>query len=498
MTDLLRWGSELFPENQALRAVAKRIFGNTGIKLDAATNRGLHMTGDAARFVRSRPGPVAAWTAVTMALALTSYCGIGYVHYKHLAGVERAGAERAERANADLQIALDRLRTDMAVAQARIQTLDEQAKQQAATSDQAKADRVAQLTKALDQAQRDLHLADAQRATLFARLTREGTELADGQAKQSQAQSNLDKKLQQLSAERDRAASERDQLRARVSELEQRLSLLQSRQAPRPVAEAAPAPAGAGAIAARPAVAPAPTAEPPRQVAVVVPGAPAAEPVRMEAPRVAAAPAAPAAPVDHGAVAQIERVLASAGVDVKHMFAQLGVNQGEGGPFIPVSAGQSAATGMSADKIAALRALARALPVSAPLESYELGSPFGVRGDPINGHQAYHTGIDLKAPYMSPVYAAAAGVVTYAGYRTDYGKVVEIDHGNGIATRYAHLHRQTVSVGQRIAAHTQIGFLGSTGRATGPHVHYEVLVNGEPQDPEKFLGLARLVAAAQR
>jgi murein DD-endopeptidase MepM/ murein hydrolase activator NlpD len=99
---------------------------------------------------------------------------------------------------------------------------------------------------------------------------------------------------------------------------------------------------------------------------------------------------------------------------------------------------------------------------------------------------------------MSPVYATAAGTVTYSGYRDDYGKVVEIDHGNGIATRYAHLHRQTVSVGQRVAAHSQIGFLGSTGRATGPHVHYEVLVNGEPQDPAKFLGLARLVAAAQR
>ena len=474
------------------------MFRNAGTTLVGATNRGLGIAGDTVDFVRSRPGPVATWTIVSVALAVTSYSGLGYLHYKHRAGVERAAAERAERANADLQNTLDRLRNDMVAAQARIQNLDEQAKQQAATSDLAKADRVAQLTKALDQTQRDLHLADAQRATLFARLTRENTEFADGQAKQSQAQSSLDKKLQQLSTERDKAASERDQLRARVSELEQKLSLLQSRQAPRPVAEAAPAPAAATAVAAKPAVAPIPAAEQPRQVAVVVPGAPAAEPVRMEAPRIAAAPAAPAASIDHGAFSQIERVLASAGVDVKHMFAQLGVNQGEGGPFIPVSAGQSAATGMSADKIAALRALARALPVSAPLETYELGSPFGVRGDPINGHQAYHTGIDLKAPYMSPVYATAAGVVTYAGYRTDYGKVVEIDHGNGIATRYAHLHRQTVSVGQRIAAHTQIGFLGSTGRATGPHVHYEVLVNGEPQDPEKFLGLARLVAAAQR
>jgi murein DD-endopeptidase MepM/ murein hydrolase activator NlpD len=136
------------------------------------------------------------------------------------------------------------------------------------------------------------------------------------------------------------------------------------------------------------------------------------------------------------------------------------------------------------------------LPVSAPLESYEIGSGFGVRGDPMNGHAAYHTGLDFRAPYMSPIYATAAGVVTYSGYRDDYGKVVEIDHGNGLTTRYAHMHRQTVSVGQRVAAHTQIGFLGSSGRATGPHVHYEVLVNGEPVDPGKFLNLARVVPVA--
>jgi murein DD-endopeptidase MepM/ murein hydrolase activator NlpD len=222
----------------------------------------------------------------------------------------------------------------------------------------------------------------------------------------------------------------------------------------------------------------------------VIPTAPPAA----EAPRAAA----PAVAVDRGAFSQIERVLASAGVDVKHMFAQLGVNRGEGGPFIPSSAGQAAAASISPERLAALRTLVKTLPVTAPLESYELGSPFGVRGDPINGHAAYHTGIDLRAPYMTPVYATAGGVVTYSGYRDDYGKVVEIDHGNGISTRYGHLHRQTVSVGQRIAGHSQIGFLGSTGRATGPHVHYEVLVNGEPQDPEKFLGLARVVAAVQR
>ena len=226
----------------------------------------------------------------------------------------------------------------------------------------------------------------------------------------------------------------------------------------------------------------------------MIPSAPTAEPARIEVPHAAASVPAVAA-VNHGGLSQVERVLASTGVDVRHLFAQFGVTSGEGGPFIPASHAPQSAGNASPEKLAAL---VKTLPVSAPLESYQVGSPFGVRGDPINGHSSYHTGLDLQAPYMSPVYATAAGTVTYSGYRDDYGKVVEIDHGNGIATRYAHLHRQTVSVGQRVVAHTQIGFLGSTGRATGPHVHYEVLVNGEPQDPAKFLGLARLVAAAQR
>ena len=197
--------------------------------------------------------------------------------------------------------------------------------------------------------------------------------------------------------------------------------------------------------------------------------------------------------VAHGAVDQFARVLASAGVDVRHLFSEFGVNRGEGGPFIPVPRGQVPPDTMTPEKLAALRAMVKVLPVSAPLESYRVTSPFGVREDPENERAGFHTGVDLAAPYDTPVYATAPGVVTFAGYRDDYGKIVEIDHGNGIATRYAHLHAFTVSVGQRVGLHNQIGYLGSSGRATGPHVHYEVVVNGEPQDPEKFIGLARYV-----
>jgi len=480
VTDLLRWGSAIFPEHRSFGALAK-----SGID-----------------FVLIRRRLAASSAAAVIGVAALSYCAVGYVHFKRVAGTERATAERTERANAELQDAVAGLRDELAAAQARIDTLSEEAKRQLAVSETAKADRIAQLTRALDQGQRDLHLAEAQRATLAARLSKDATDLADGQQKQSQAQSNLDqtqKKLQQLTTERDKAAAERDHLRTRVGELEQKLSAVQTRQAPRPVAEARPEPA-APVAAPAPAVAAAAPAvaapEQPRQVAVAIPAAPAAEPARIEASRAASMPAV--ATVNHGGLSQVERVLASAGVDVRHLFAQFGVTSGEGGPFIPASHAPQSDGNPSPEKLAALRNLVKALPVSAPLESYQVGSPFGVRGDPINGHSSYHTGLDLQAPYMSPVYATAAGTVTYSGYRDDYGKVVEIDHGNGIATRYAHLHRQTVSVGQRVVAHTQIGFLGSTGRATGPHVHYEVLVNGEPQDPAKFLGLARLVAAAQR
>jgi len=136
------------------------------------------------------------------------------------------------------------------------------------------------------------------------------------------------------------------------------------------------------------------------------------------------------------------------------------------------------------------------LPV--PLVYCQVGSRFGPRDDPFNRRSSFRTGIDLPAPYMARVHATAGGSVTYGDYRSDYGQLLEIDHGNGIATVYGHLHRYIVSVGQRVAEHEQIGLLGSSGRSSGPHVHYEILVNGEPQDPEKFIGLARIIPAADR
>jgi len=196
------------------------------------------------------------------------------------------------------------------------------------------------------------------------------------------------------------------------------------------------------------------------------------------------------------AVGEFARLLASTGLDVQRLFPQFGLNRAEGGPFIPPRAAQPRE--ISPDRLEAMRNLIRSLPLSPPLDYYQLESRFGPRRDPFNRRLSFHTGLDFSAPYMSPVYATAPGVVTFAGYRGDYGRVVEIDHGNGIATVYGHMHRYIVSVGQRVAEHTQIGLLGSTGRSSGPHVHYEIVVNDEPQDPEKFLGLARVISAADR
>lgn len=478
MSDLLRWGSLSFPEKRWLQS---RV--SSGIE-----------------FVSGHRKATALGAVAAVGLAASVYFAVGYARYGWLATAEQRAAMRAESANADLQDALARLRDQLStanealnLAQNRIGALSEEAKKQQAVTEQvatSKADRVAQLTHALEQAQRELHLAEAQRVTLMARLSKAVADLTEEQARQQSGLDQWQKKVQQLTADRDKAASERDHLRARMGELEQKPAAQPARQAPRPAAEIQPPPASP-APAAPPAAAPAPP----------VSGSAAAPAAVAEAPPTQAAGAAPVAAVGSvrsGAMAQFERVLASAGVDVANLFSQYGMRTGEGGPFIPAPQGQHPDTTLSPEKLAALHSMAKVLPVSAPLASYEIGSPFGVRGDPINGHSSYHTGIDLLAPYMTPVYATAAGVVTYSGYRDDYGKVVEIDHGNGIATRYAHLHRQTVSVGQRVAAHTQIGFLGSTGRATGPHVHYEVLVNGEPQDPAKFLSLAHLVPVVRQ
>src|SRR5262249_41862703 len=135
--------------------------------------------------------------------------------------------------------------------------------------------------------------------------------------------------------------------------------------------------------------------------------------------------------------------------------------------------------------------LARAM-VSVPIRKPVMGeidttSGFGVRIDPFIGRPAMHTGIDFRGNIGDPIRATASGVVTIAGWNGGYGKLVEVDHGNGLATRYGHLSEIDVTVGQHIRIGQIIGRLGTTGRSTGPHVHYETRVRGDAVDPQKFL-----------
>ncbi|MDI7774826.1 M23 family metallopeptidase [Asticcacaulis sp. EMRT-3] len=134
-----------------------------------------------------------------------------------------------------------------------------------------------------------------------------------------------------------------------------------------------------------------------------------------------------------------------------------------------------------------LQTSAQHLPFGRPTIGTRESSGFGIRLDPFNHTPHFHTGQDFAGPYLTPIYATAPGIVSFTGVRTGYGNVVEIDHGNGFMTRYAHLAAYSVHPGQHVALDQRIASMGSTGRSTGNHLHYEVWINGRPQNPARFL-----------
>ena len=127
-------------------------------------------------------------------------------------------------------------------------------------------------------------------------------------------------------------------------------------------------------------------------------------------------------------------------------------------------------------------------PDGRPVRDGHISSYFGERQDPFTGHQAFHKGIDFASPQGADVIAVAAGVVTFAGEKTGYGTLVEVSHGNGLVTRYGHNQGIAVAVGRTVARGDTLSYIGSTGRSTGPHVHFEVLKNGRQIDPLTFIG----------
>ncbi len=203
---------------------------------------------------------------------------------------------------------------------------------------------------------------------------------------------------------------------------------------------------------------------------------------------------------------ELTLLLASAGVPMESLVTPAKISNtmlAQGGPFIDLAGGGEAAShfyqhanraAVAVDELAALNKALQNVPLSSPLTvTRRFTSGFGIRRDPINGKYSRHNGIDFAAPWASPVTATADGVVRFAGTRSGFGRVVEINHGNGFITRYAHMSRISVKRGQTVSLHDKVGELGSSGRSTGPHVHYEVLYKGKPLNPRRFIEAGRYV-----
>jgi murein DD-endopeptidase MepM/ murein hydrolase activator NlpD len=201
-------------------------------------------------------------------------------------------------------------------------------------------------------------------------------------------------------------------------------------------------------------------------------------------------------------LAQMQDRYESKARQLRGVLSQLGLKldiaapTATGGPFVPVR--------LTAENEGFDRALMRInfarveadrlsntltwVPVRKPVAGeIDESSPFGIRMDPFVHEAAMHTGIDFRGEIGEPIHATAAGRVTVAGWSGGYGKMVEIDHGHGLVTRYGHLSAIDVSVGDTVRIGQVVGRLGSTGRSTGPHLHYETRVDGEAVDPQKFL-----------
>jgi len=200
------------------------------------------------------------------------------------------------------------------------------------------------------------------------------------------------------------------------------------------------------------------------------------------------------------ALHQIEDRYASKARQLHGVLAGLGLKLNApppaiGGPFVPAHLDEANGFERALARVNTARAqadqLSRTLvfvPVRKPVGGeIDLSSPFGVRVDPFLRVPAMHTGLDFRGDAGEPIHATAAGTVTSAGWSGGYGKMVEVDHGNGLSTRYGHLSQINVDVGDKIRIGQVVGRMGSTGRSTGPHLHYETRIDGEAVDPQRFL-----------
>lgn len=201
---------------------------------------------------------------------------------------------------------------------------------------------------------------------------------------------------------------------------------------------------------------------------------------------------------------RLRGALSETGLDTDKLAARVPADSAMGGPFVPfkvdASAGPFEATlNALQPRIAAvmkLREVSEKLPIARPMAGeFDFTSNFGYRVDPFTRGPAMHTGVDFRAETGTQIRAAAPGKVVTAEYSGGYGNMVEIEHANGLSTRYAHMSAISASVGQVVITGTVIGRVGTTGRSTGPHLHYEVRIDEEPVDPTRFLRAGQKLAA---
>ena len=352
-------------------------------------------------------------------------------------------------------------------------------------------------------------------------------------ARQAEMQYAYEDRIAELRAKVDRATSrqllDQEQFDQKLDQVMRRQSALESRAS---ALGAIPDVTGSirapsrGAAATEPAASGIPKPSPISDTAVFV--APPDREARLEsrAPIIAQAPATKAAKIQgvdnvivrlQNSLDQVERrqlasltshednlesrarrmrgVISDLGLDIGQLEAST-PHAGMGGPYVPVKLPADAGAferqlyriNVSRAQVERLNRTLALVPYRKPvIGEVEFTSGFGIRSDPFLGRPAMHTGLDFRASTGDPVRATANGKVVSSGWAGGYGRMVEIDHGNGLSTRYGHLSEIDVKVGDVIKIGQVIGLVGSTGRSTGPHLHYETRIDGEAVDPQKFL-----------
>ena len=189
-----------------------------------------------------------------------------------------------------------------------------------------------------------------------------------------------------------------------------------------------------------------------------------------------------------------EAKLASLGLNPQAALASLNDKAAQGGPLLTLATSADGSIdprfqrfGLSVARMDVLERSVARLPQVLPASLEYISSGFGFRVDPFTGAGAFHPGLDFRGPIGAPIYAAARGTVSFVGQRSGYGNCVEIDHGNGLITRYAHMSGFRTTIGKAVQPGEVIGLIGSTGRSTGPHLHFEVRIHDRPVNPRPFL-----------